>query len=56
MAVVNVYSYLGMCFTTKLSFSHACNDLDTRGKKAILEILQVMYKFAVQSRVLCEII
>ena len=43
--VVNAYKYLGIYFSTKLSFSYACQDLMARAKKATLSILQTMYRF-----------
>ena len=36
LPVVNVYKYLGICFSTKLSFSLACRDLVSRAKNALL--------------------
>ena len=44
VTVVNVYKYLGIFFSTRLSFRYACQDLMNRGKRAVLAILQVMYK------------
>ena len=45
MEVVNCYKYLGIYFSTKLSFSHACQDLIARSKRAISCILNTLYKF-----------
>ena len=36
MKVVNSYKYLGIYFSTRLSFYHACQDLVNRAKKALL--------------------
>ena len=47
--VVNAYKYLGLYFTTKLRFSTACSDLAARGKRAVMGILSVLYKFGNQS-------
>ena len=47
--VVNAYKYLGLYFTTKLRFSTACSDLAARGKRAVMGILSVFYKFENQS-------
>ena len=49
VAVVNAYKYLGLYFTTKLRFSTACSDLAARGKRAVMGILSVLYKFDNQS-------
>ena len=49
MEVVNCYKYLGVLFSTKLSFSLACDDLVVKGKKAIHGILKIMNKFEVTS-------
>ena len=43
MPVVNIYKYLGVFFTTKLSFTAACKDLGCRAKNALLAILRKMY-------------
>ena len=47
--VVNAYKYLGLYFTSKLRFSTACSDLAARGKRVVLGILSVLYKFDNQS-------
>ena len=36
MKVVNSYKYLGIYFSTRFSFYHACQDLVSRAKKALL--------------------
>ena len=40
MPVVNVYKYLGIYFSTRLSFGAACLDLASRAKNALLSIMQ----------------
>ena len=40
MPVVNVYKYLGILFTTRLSFVPNCKDLASRGKNALLHIMR----------------
>ena len=40
MPVVNSYKYLGILFSTKLSFSFACNNLASRAKNALLCIMR----------------
>ena len=35
MKVLNSYKYLGICFSTRLSFYHACQDLVSRAKMAL---------------------
>ena len=44
MSVVNTYKYLGLYFSTKLSFSHTCRDLARKGKCATIAILSKLYK------------
>ena len=44
-----LYKYLGLYFTTKLWFSTAYSDLAARGKRAVMGILSVLYKFDNQS-------
>ena len=41
MKLVNSYKYLGIFFTTKiLSFRYACEDLVSRRKKAVVDIMK----------------
>jgi len=47
--VVNAYKDLGLYFTMKLQFSTACSNLAARGKRAVMGILSVLYKFENQS-------
>ena len=49
VAVVNTYKYLGIYFSTRLSFGFSCQDLIARAKKAVISILQSMYKFQYNS-------
>ena len=41
MKVVNLYTDLGISFTTKISFSYACEDMVSRGKKVVVDIIAV---------------
>ena len=43
MPAVHMYKYLGIYFTTRLSFVAACRDLASRAKNALLFILQKLY-------------
>jgi len=38
--VINVYKYLGICFSTKLRFTTACKDLASQGKRNLLIVLK----------------
>ena len=40
MPVVNAYKYLGIYFSTRLSFVAACRDVASKAKKALLCIIQ----------------
>ena len=42
-AAVNVYTYLGIHFTTRLSFVSACRELASRAKNALVCVLQKFY-------------
>ena len=42
--VVNQYKYLGIIFSTGLTFSHSLNDMATRAKKSVLYILKILWK------------
>ena len=44
LEVVNSYQYLGIYFTTKLSFIYAREELVCRGKTAVVDILSKLYK------------
>ena len=43
MPAVNVYKYIGIYFTTRLSFVSACRDLASRAKNALVCVLQKLY-------------
>jgi hypothetical protein len=43
MPVVNAYKYLGILFSTRLSFTAACKDLASRAKHALISIMQKLY-------------
>ena len=45
LKVVNVYKYLGLIFSTRLSFRGACQDLASKAKKGTLCILQKLRMF-----------
>jgi len=45
MPVVNAYKYLGIFFTTRLSFTAACRDISSKAKKALLCIIQRLNYF-----------
>ena len=44
MRVVNSYKYLGICFSTRLSFYHAYQDLVSRAKRALRCIMSKLYR------------
>ena len=41
---MNSYKYLGICFSTRLSFHHDCQDLVSRAKRALLCIISKLYR------------
>ena len=45
MPVVNAYKYLGIIFSTKLSFTAACKDVSCKAKKALLYIIQRLRQY-----------
>ena len=47
--VVNSYKYLGICFSTRLSFYHACQDLVSRANRALLCIMSKFYRIYCKS-------
>ena len=49
MKVVNMYKYLGVLFSTKLSFSHALNDMSFRAKKDIVNIFRLFWSLSEKS-------
>ena len=49
MPIVNVYKYLGIYFSTKLSFSVACKDLASRAKHALIYIMHKLKTLDSQS-------
>ena len=45
MPVVNAYKYLGIIFSTKLSFTAACKDVSSKAKRALLYIIQRLRQY-----------
>ena len=45
MPVVNAYKYLGIIFSTKLSFTAACKDVSCKAKRALLYIIQRLRQY-----------
>lgn len=43
--IVNQYKYLGVLFSTGLTFSHCLEDLAVRGKRQVICILRLLWKF-----------
>ena len=44
MSINNCYKYLGIHFSTRLSFKAACQDLTSKAKNALLSIMQKLYR------------
>ena len=44
ITVVNSYKYLGIYFSTRLSFRYACEDLVSKAKKALLCVMTKLYR------------
>ena len=44
VAVVNLYKYLGLYFSTRLSFSKAFEELATKARRGVIEIFKVLWK------------
>ena len=56
ICVVNAYKYLGIYFSTRLSFSHACCDISSRAKKAVISILKLLYRLDCTSfKIFCRL-
>lgn len=49
MKVVNVYKYLGIFLSTRLSFSHTLQDFATRAKKGTIAILRLIWSLGEKS-------
>ena len=47
--VVNVYKYLGIFLSTRMSFSHSLNDMASRAKKGIICILKLLWRLGEKS-------
>lgn len=45
LETVNAFHYVGVLFSTKLSFSRMSEDVAKKGKKAIISILQSLSKY-----------
>ena len=49
LAVVNQYKYLGVIFSTGLTFSYCLEDMASRAKKGFIGILKLLWTLAEQS-------
>ena len=49
MKIVNVYKYLGVHLPTRLSFSHALNDMSQRAKKGVICIFKLLWSIGERS-------
>ena len=49
MPVVNLYKYLGIYFSTRLTFNPACKDIASRAKRAVVNIMQKLSILGSQS-------
>lgn len=45
LEIVNAFHYVGLLFSTKLSFSQMSEDLSKKGKRVIISILQSLWKY-----------
>ena len=43
LKIVNVYKYLGVCLSARLSFFHAWKDMSQRGKKWVICIFKLLW-------------
>ena len=53
MKVVNSYKHVGIFITTKISFSYACENLVSHGKKAVVDIMKTLHTFENHSMYVC---
>ena len=49
ISVVNVYKYLGICLSTRLTFSHALKDMAARAKIGVVNILKPLWSLGEKS-------
>lgn len=49
MSVLNMYKYLGVWLSTRLSFSHTLNDFAAKGKKGVIGILKCLWQLGDRS-------
>ena len=47
--IVNMYKYLGIYFSTRLSFSHALNNMSQRAKKGVICIFKLLWSLGERS-------
>ena len=47
--IVNMYKYLGIYFSTRLSFSHALHDMSQRAKKGVICIFKLLWSLGERS-------
>ena len=51
VSVVNVYKYLGICLSTRLTFSHALKDMAARAKIGVVNILKLLWSLGEKSSI-----
>ena len=44
VAVVNCYKYLGLYFSTRLSFSKAFEDIASKARRGVIELFKILYR------------
>ena len=49
ISVVNAYKYLGICLSTRLTFSHALKDMAARTKIGVVNILKLLWSLGERS-------
>ena len=49
ISVVNAYKYLGICLSTRLTFSHALKDMAARAKIGAINILKLLWSLGEKS-------
>ena len=56
MSVANVFKYFMICLSTRLSFSHALNDMAVRAIKGVVSILRPLWSLGkISPSIFCKL-
>ena len=49
IAIVNIYKHLGVQMSTRLSFSHSLQEMSSKARKGVINVLKTLWKIGEKS-------